>query len=269
MMTAGVNTGPAPPNEIQDYILDLLQDSKPTLKACALVCRAWVPRSRYHLFSNITLQGRSARVFEVLLKNPNCTIQSCVHLAAYLRDTSETMNVANILQCLSPSSFDIRYWSNGNRQAFATFPPFPSIKRLEVGTGCFGDLAELFVTFPNLRELYMNYSSPGPPQVNHCCSDIFIRPSQLRSLEFTSCEMDPLLRWFIEKRIVPTNLLSIDDLAGDEAFIVGEYFSMFGDVLQEVRMGFVSDEAEVLCKYEQLYPVFCINTRSLSISKIL
>jgi len=43
------------PNEIQDRILDFLYDPKSALETCALVCRAWVPASRYHLFSRIRL----------------------------------------------------------------------------------------------------------------------------------------------------------------------------------------------------------------------
>jgi hypothetical protein len=37
------------PNEVQDYIVDFLHDSKSTLMACALVCKLWAASSRYHL----------------------------------------------------------------------------------------------------------------------------------------------------------------------------------------------------------------------------
>jgi len=50
-----MKTEPTLPNEIQDRILDFLYDSNSDLKTCALVCRAWVPASRYHLFSKVEL----------------------------------------------------------------------------------------------------------------------------------------------------------------------------------------------------------------------
>ncbi|KAJ7244402.1 hypothetical protein B0H12DRAFT_1220966 [Mycena haematopus] len=40
------------PTELHDYIIDHLHNDKRTLLACSLVCRAWSPSSRYHLFQN-------------------------------------------------------------------------------------------------------------------------------------------------------------------------------------------------------------------------
>jgi hypothetical protein len=249
-MTTGVKTKPALPNEIQDRILDFLYDSKPTLKACSLVCKTWVPTTRYHLFSKITLRGRDARSREALLKNPNCTIQSCVHFSASLDNPETTANVANVLQCLSPSSLHIQqnsdnlYW-----HTLESFPALPSIERLEMGSGCTFGVTEPFVAFPNIRELCITCPPLAPVTFNIASSDISIRPSQLRSLEFSNSFMDPLLRWFMEKRIAATNLFCINDLTSDDVAIVGEYFSMFGNVLREIRIGFFhrdGDEPDVL-----------------------
>ena len=41
--------------EIFEKFIDNLHDDKKALKQCALVCRSWVPRSRYHLFASITV----------------------------------------------------------------------------------------------------------------------------------------------------------------------------------------------------------------------
>src|ERR1700722_9015390 len=246
-MTTGVKVKPALPTEIQDYILDFLHDSRPTLKTCALVCRAWVPTSRYHLFFNITLQYVSrARSLKMLLENPNCTIQSCAHLLACLDDTPTTMDVAHVLRCLSPSSLIIQRWSDSDQQTLATFPPFPSIEHLTLHVVRLRDMARLFVIFPNVRELCINNSSSTSSKVNLDCNDILTRPSQLRSLEFSNCDLNPLLRLFMQKWIVPTNLFSTDYIFINEVIIVGEYFSMFGDVLRELRIGFVDDEGEAL-----------------------
>ncbi len=42
------------PGEILDYIIDFLHWDVRSLKACALVCTAWTPSARFHLFNTIT-----------------------------------------------------------------------------------------------------------------------------------------------------------------------------------------------------------------------
>jgi hypothetical protein len=46
---------PSIPQELVDHILDHLFDDIPALLSCALVCRAWLPTCRLHLFSNVSL----------------------------------------------------------------------------------------------------------------------------------------------------------------------------------------------------------------------
>lgn len=41
------------PQEITDYIVDLLHDEPGALRQCCLVCRSWIPRTRKHLFGTI------------------------------------------------------------------------------------------------------------------------------------------------------------------------------------------------------------------------
>jgi len=41
------------PPEIHGYVVDLLHDEPETLKACCLVSKSWVPRTREHLFASI------------------------------------------------------------------------------------------------------------------------------------------------------------------------------------------------------------------------
>ncbi|KAK7442474.1 hypothetical protein VKT23_016071 [Stygiomarasmius scandens] len=47
------------PQELCEEIIDRLQGSQSTLKACILVCRAWLPRARIHLFHNMTFPPKS------------------------------------------------------------------------------------------------------------------------------------------------------------------------------------------------------------------
>lgn len=55
------------PPELSDRIIDHLHDDTPTLSACSLTCRSWLPTARYHRFASITLyKGRFSSFFELL-----------------------------------------------------------------------------------------------------------------------------------------------------------------------------------------------------------
>jgi hypothetical protein len=49
-------SSPCLPPEILDYIIGLLHDQPETLRWCCLASKSWVPRTRKHLFAEITFQ---------------------------------------------------------------------------------------------------------------------------------------------------------------------------------------------------------------------
>lgn len=46
------------PAEIADQIIDYLYNDSITLKQCSLVCKGWIPSTRFHLFSSISIDPR-------------------------------------------------------------------------------------------------------------------------------------------------------------------------------------------------------------------
>lgn len=44
---------PAFPQEIVDTFIDFIQEDAQALAARGIVCRSWLPRSRYHLFKTV------------------------------------------------------------------------------------------------------------------------------------------------------------------------------------------------------------------------
>lgn len=228
------------PNEIQDRILDFLHDCKPTLLTCALVCRTWVPTSRYHLFSEVILYAFD---FTSVFDSPNCTIRSCKHLEIWgtCLGTETTVGMIEILHHLiprlSPSSLLLGDWPVIDGQTRATFAQFPSIECLWLKVMDFNDfhyLDTILMNYPNVCELHMDdcfiFGS-----VPYICNYLFA--PRLRSLELSRCKMNPLLRYFLRGGIVP-DFFSIENLAHHDLPIIGEYFSMYGDAVQELRIGF-------------------------------
>ncbi|KAJ7105398.1 hypothetical protein C8R43DRAFT_1046736 [Mycena crocata] len=69
------------PRELCDLVVDYLHAERATLSACALVCRAWVPASRFHLFAHIVLSdtaGHAAARLNALLGSPHATLAGAV-----------------------------------------------------------------------------------------------------------------------------------------------------------------------------------------------
>ncbi|KZT03525.1 uncharacterized protein LAESUDRAFT_335360 [Laetiporus sulphureus 93-53] len=63
---------PRLPLELHDCILDCLVDDRRALATCSLVCRAWLPTARSHLFHAVTLSGsaQGSRFQELVQQSP-------------------------------------------------------------------------------------------------------------------------------------------------------------------------------------------------------
>lgn len=77
------------PTELCEYVIDWVAARyepddwnwkiQQTLSACALVCRAWLYRSRMHLYSRITLQSESLARLE-------CTLRTACHISSFITE---------------------------------------------------------------------------------------------------------------------------------------------------------------------------------------
>ncbi len=64
------------PNETWDTIIDFLHSDHPSLVVCSLVCRSWLPTSRYHLFERIVLRSQHNQQ-KFLRSTSGMTLQNC------------------------------------------------------------------------------------------------------------------------------------------------------------------------------------------------
>ena len=127
---------PRLPQEIADYIVDLLHDEPETLKRCCLVSKSWISRVRRHLFYEIRIDSRAdlaawKRVFPDPANSPGYYTRS-------LRITSVDVTAAD---------FEEGGW----------FRAFSNVVRLKA-CDCTGNLSSLpFDYFSNLSA-----QIPGP-----------------------------------------------------------------------------------------------------------
>jgi hypothetical protein len=70
---------PRLPAETIDSIVDFHHSDEEALKACSLVCRNWLPASRFHLFGSVDVKHSNVHSFVKLLASPSSTITNCVH----------------------------------------------------------------------------------------------------------------------------------------------------------------------------------------------
>ncbi len=70
------------PLEVAEKIIDLLRRDVRLLRSCALICRGWHPRARYHLMTSIRVQSRDElfSICDYFKSNP--------HLASLVRSLS-------------------------------------------------------------------------------------------------------------------------------------------------------------------------------------
>ena len=71
------------PQELVDQIIDFLHDDHPTLQSCTLVARTWLPSSRLHLFSKISVDVNSSQFCEFL-----AYARSCASVPQYVRQVT-------------------------------------------------------------------------------------------------------------------------------------------------------------------------------------
>jgi hypothetical protein len=69
---------PRLPTELTDYIIDFHYSDRKSLEICSLVCRNWLPASRFHLFKIFGVQQFNVHSFVKLLASPSSTIASHV-----------------------------------------------------------------------------------------------------------------------------------------------------------------------------------------------
>ncbi|THU77951.1 hypothetical protein K435DRAFT_738006 [Dendrothele bispora CBS 962.96] len=100
---------PELPPEIVNLVIDELHDFQHDLEACALVCRSWVPQSRFHLFSTIRLSNRRRLLWE--------DVSSFLALCDSPYSTIPLARISDLTILVDPSG-EIEYKNNPDAYVF-------------------------------------------------------------------------------------------------------------------------------------------------------
>ncbi|KAF9459765.1 hypothetical protein BDZ94DRAFT_1312142 [Collybia nuda] len=169
------------PSEVYDVIIDHLHDDLNALLECSIVCRAWLPTTRLHLFREIRFNALALPAsFSAMLYSPGSTVSPShiKKITINLWECRDQLNKEEFLWASSITSLrlhDIRFsselWEDSSdtdydyaSQIEALKHIFSHIKCLNLSDGYFNTpslLLELTESFPSvhnltLRQLYFD-----------------------------------------------------------------------------------------------------------------
>ncbi|TCD65446.1 hypothetical protein EIP91_002659 [Steccherinum ochraceum] len=147
--------GPKLPVELTDYIIDFLHSNIPALKACSLTARAFLPRSRFHLFRTIFIQRNGRDPYK---------LGSLPNVVRYIREVeihgnlcSEVIHSALVkhgqVQSLHLVGSQDQWRDVQWTLSHSELPRFPRLQELALSRVYFRSLGDLLANLRSHREL--------------------------------------------------------------------------------------------------------------------
>ncbi|KAJ7664767.1 hypothetical protein B0H17DRAFT_1091564 [Mycena rosella] len=234
------------PSELWDDIIDHLHDDPEALLACALVCRTWVPASRFHAFGSLALSQKSpyrAACLDILLASLHGTISPAVRtldfpdaLAPIQLQHVRTLTLSDLPWALLDALRGVENLT---------------LTRLCVGA-CLLDVADMLPCLTHLTlEGVAAVPYRGPPHADAPFAHLHtltIRASPLA-----------LLGWLAIG--ISTQILTADLLSAADVHSLAEYLTARGAALHVLDLAFIGSPLD-----ESLLPLLlepCTNLKTL------
>jgi hypothetical protein len=191
---------PILPPEIVDEILKSLPGKSQL--ACALVCKDWVPRARYHFFQNFCLVvfGKPKswlRSFSTSILNANNTISPCIQKLSIAPNDRYTVKIIEVVLRAGILIRSLEVYLRDYETKFdeerlnLVSRSFPDITSLTISWQ-YGDtekIASFVDAYPHLRDMslqVMNNHYSG-----HEALEVFKLPPKLKKLTLSFCDSFP------------------------------------------------------------------------------
>jgi hypothetical protein len=230
------------PLEIVDNILDHSSNDLSVLTAASLVCRAWFPSARHHIFSTASLDAANASSFVRLMNTELSTIAHFVHHIE-AKDTYENGRwLPSLFPCLSrlsalksvsiTSSFDTTL-SEATLFTLGTFDTLIDLSLAECAFENFAQVQQLLCSYPNLERLYMVADWPEPQTVTPaaetplpCLRELYLRG-----------EVAQVLNWLMTApHVAPVSKLTLHGIDADDLPVVTRYLQKLGPALTHLTI---------------------------------
>ncbi|PBK79982.1 hypothetical protein ARMGADRAFT_95291 [Armillaria gallica] len=242
--------------ELIDTIIDYVASAnryhhmtRSLLSSCSLVCRTWLPRSRYHLFKSITLSSDNHPSFMRLITCPNCTFLGSIRSLTVIETPDNDLGdllLHQTLQTIDPSIFSNIKWLHIHNATFdfmseedfakilSALSRFTSITHLDLNKCIFHTLDNVILLLSScgaLESAHLNRVQlvEGPPLEVTPQSSLAQVPASLSSLIFTIGSG-------------PSSILEIVPYAG----------SSLKHLSVSLTMNTVTTHADILCRSSNL-----------------
>ncbi|KAG6865439.1 hypothetical protein C0991_002515 [Blastosporella zonata] len=247
-------TNPTFSQEIFDSIIDNLYSHKPTLLICSIVCKSWLPRCRYYLFSTVDL---TPKLVKFLTSSPHSLntivpyIKDAFLGGAWLPAQREEYDqvISLVLNLDGVRGLSIETWSwdfispiSKGLILNANGIIFQNITRLHLQYlrfPSFDVLATAISSFSNIEDL--SFDNVTWDQCEHQISSPILFP-QLKKLHIRSSLVQPILGWLFGSMITTAQALhslSLPELLSSDIHVVGHLLRTLGPSLRHFEVGFL------------------------------
>jgi len=147
------------PLEILDLIIDQLHDESTTLKACCLVSKSWVPRTRKHLFARVVFDTVEHPFTSWLKMFPDSSNSPARHTRSLSihRLPAVTTTDAGVARCIrtfhNVVHLRFKHLISADYEALTLFNGFTHTVRSLRLTSTFFEVFDLICSFPLLEDL--------------------------------------------------------------------------------------------------------------------
>ncbi|KAJ7755353.1 hypothetical protein DFH07DRAFT_743260 [Mycena maculata] len=273
-MGLGASTTPLPLSitsrlapELYDHVLDEFHASKSMLSACSLVCKAWLPMSRNHLFFSVNLRPNFVRF---LRESPHAIATVTPYIrnvglgGGWMREQRDEFNdiilfmiTLEHVRKIHMETFSWTYLASpattallgGHGKVFQTltvldlkFIQFPSFAVLRTLASQFHGLRELI--FDNVTwDAVEDDSQPDASQPERPAPFL----SRFQTLRIVASPNEPIISWLTSAvsedgtaLVAPIRSLNLPEILPHEAPLIGKFLSSLASSLENLELGFLA-----------------------------
>jgi hypothetical protein len=237
------------PQELTDKVLDYLHDDKLSLVYCSLVCWEWVPATRFHIFSDITLRRTWKRLmcpqflsFLDMLATDSCTFTPFVTQLT-LEDLDGaprgafTPAFSTLARLTSVSSLTFDRCRNLGVQP-TLLPRLPALSELALVRIAFDSVRQVFSMLkmcPLLTSLAVVSVSWDPLSA----PIVYSHASSIRRLRLSACPRVEFLDIFAASNVnLACRTVEIEGIEREEIGSIGRFLNSIAGSLQHLTVGF-------------------------------
>jgi hypothetical protein len=252
------------PPELTDRVIDFLHSDKRTLLTCSLVCKDWVPASRYHYFRKLDINPFTVRRLAEVLNSPVATLARYVDtLKIFIAEWRERPG-PHVLDTIAPylhKFVAVRllslcsrvpvWYPIGEKHEESVYKWFTGIKELELSRLLFSspdDFFDLIGSFHNLKSIRL--SIPFPKFLLNLQSTFI--PRHLLAIRSSGGRV---LHWLLSiAEHISVTKLHLDDILGSDLQTVQHLLRALGPSICTLSLRFSVPDMSTFCLCFQIHP---------------